>query len=413
MRRYPGRPTITLIVLCQSLQSLTVGGLSLFLPLIREDLGLSFTQAGLITGAATLVFALMQIPAGALADRFGPKRLFVIGLLGVSVLSFGFALLDSYVLLLVNQAMSGFFRALVFIPGLLLITSEFPSNRRATAMGLYVAGGFSSNIVLSTLGPILVGPLGWRTLFVVFSLSGVAIVAGYWLVGDVGPAARGAGALPLRHLRVLLRHRVLWIAGWVQFVRFAVVNGTTFWLPTYLVLDKGFSLQTAGLIVALGSILTAPANFLGGYVSDRLGAPARVGGVSGTGLAGTLLLLVHVHSLLAVTLVVALQSVFVQIYFGPLFQIPITVLGEPTAGLSNGFSNLCANLGGLGATYALGSIRDATDSFALGFSLLAALCISAIGGAVLLGRIRPLGAPAREMPRPAGSAAPGSAQPRI
>lgn len=81
--------------------------------------------------------------------------------------------------------------------------------------------------------------------------------------------------------------------------------------------------------------------------------------------------------------------------------------------LIRGLSNLCANLGGLCATYALGSIRDATDSFAIGFYLLSALCISAIGGAVLLGRIRPLGEPSREMLVPAGSAAAGPAAERL
>lgn len=58
--------------------------IALFLPLIREDVDITFSQAGTLAAANTLVYALMQIPAGYLADRLGPKRLFIVGLLGTN-----------------------------------------------------------------------------------------------------------------------------------------------------------------------------------------------------------------------------------------------------------------------------------------------------------------------------------------
>jgi MFS family permease len=103
----------------------------------------------------------MQVPSGYLADALGPKRLFVVGLVSTNVLAFTFAHLHSYRLALVNQAASGFFRSLVFAPGLLLISALFAPDRRATAMGLYVAAGFSSSFFLNLLGPMLVGPVAW------------------------------------------------------------------------------------------------------------------------------------------------------------------------------------------------------------------------------------------------------------
>ncbi|MEA2177913.1 MAG: hypothetical protein QOG77_1210, partial [Solirubrobacteraceae bacterium] len=116
----PDRPRwgdAVLLMLCQSSQALIIGGLALFLPVIREDLGLTFTQAGSLAAASTLVYALMQIPSGYLADRAGPKRLFLIGLAGTNLLALMFALLGDYWAALANQAVSGFFRALVFAPG--------------------------------------------------------------------------------------------------------------------------------------------------------------------------------------------------------------------------------------------------------------------------------------------------------
>src|SRR6266581_4720630 len=74
--------TVTLVVFCQGFNMLSLGGIALFLPLIREDLHMSFAQAGMLSAAATFTYALGQIPGGYLADRFGPKRIFFIGILG-------------------------------------------------------------------------------------------------------------------------------------------------------------------------------------------------------------------------------------------------------------------------------------------------------------------------------------------
>src|SRR4051812_47078898 len=73
--RRDGPITVTLVIFCQSFQGLSFGAIALFLPLIREDMHISFAQGGLLSAAGTLTYALGQIPAGYLSDRFGPKRL--------------------------------------------------------------------------------------------------------------------------------------------------------------------------------------------------------------------------------------------------------------------------------------------------------------------------------------------------
>ena len=379
-----------LIVVCQSTQALAFAGIALFLPLIREDIGLTFSQAGSLAVATTLTYALMQVPAGYLADRLGAKPLFLAGLLGTNALTLALAFLHSYELLLVNQALSGFFRSLVFAPGLVLITAQFPTQRRATAMGLYVAGGFSTNIFLNSLGPFLVDPLGWRALFVLFSLVALAFLVLYWLVGATGPTPESAATRPsARELAGLLRHKVLWLAGVVQFVRLALVQAVRFWLPSFIVLDKGFTLQAAGLVVAFSALVTAPSNVLGGYISDRLGRPLLVIATSLSVLAVTCVLLVTADSLPIIVAVVGLQAVFIQVYFGPLFEVPIRFIGSRSAGTLNGFSNFLANLGGLTFAYVLGAVRDHTGSFAVGFYSLAAMCIVALGAVAMLARLEP------------------------
>ena len=379
---------ITLVVLCQSIQSLAYGGIALFLPLVRSDIGLSFSQAGTVASSASLVYALMQIPAGYLADRYGARRLFLMGLLGTNSLALTLSLLHTYPLLLVNQALSGFFRALVFAPGLLLISALFSRDRRATAMGLYVAGGFSSNIFLSSLGPLLVKPLGWRALFVIFSLAGFGAVAAFARFAG-GPAVRPGGHVRLRELTELLRYRTLWLVGAVQFIRLAVASSLAFWLPSMLIADKGYSLQTAGLMVAVGAAMTAPSNFLGGYISDRFDRPLLVIGISLLTLAFSLFFLVEAQNLVLLFLLVALNGLFVQVYFGPLFAVPLRLFGLRTAGVTSGFGNFCANMGGSTFVFVLGAVRQATGSFNAGVETLAALCLVGAGCTLLLARWLP------------------------
>ncbi|HVB77985.1 MAG TPA: MFS transporter [Candidatus Nitrosotalea sp.] len=387
---HPG--SITLVVLCQSMQSLALGGIALFLPLIRRDVGLDFTQAGGIAAASTLVYALMQIPSGYLADRFGARRLFLTGLVGCNALVLSLALLHNYWLIIANQALSGFFRSLVFAPGLLLIGALFPARRRATAMGLYVAGGFSSNILLNTLGPILVGSMGWRLLFATFAVGGLVVLVLYRRFGGPGPiGSGGSGVSPAQALR-LFRHRVMWVIAVIQYIRLAVASGMAFWLPTFVVVQKHQSLQVAGLVVALSAAVTAPSNFLGGYLSDRLGRPLWVVGSSLFMLALTTVLLIRVDSLVPFLFVVVLNGLFLQLYFGPLFSVPIAMLGQKSAGLASGFGNFFANLGGFTAVYLLGLVKDLTGSFSLGFFGLSALCLVGLACTVLLSGMRPIAA---------------------
>ena len=84
----PARPRwadALILMVCQSSQSLVLGGVALFLPLIRRDLHLSFAQAGTLDAASSLVYAFMQIPSGLLADpteALGAIDLGVVGRVG-------------------------------------------------------------------------------------------------------------------------------------------------------------------------------------------------------------------------------------------------------------------------------------------------------------------------------------------
>lgn len=383
-----GINTVSLVVFCQVVHGLTFAAIPLLLPLIREDLGISFTQAGMLSAAATLSYALGQIPAGYLSDRFGPARLFFIGLMGWSALSLTFGLIHVFWLAMVNQLVAGAFRALMFAPGLALLAAWFPPGRRATAMSLYMLGGFAGNIVLSLAGPLLAALYGWRVVFVLFSAVGIGTAFFYRALAKDKPRRRAGGHLALSDVVGLFRYPIMWVCGGLQFVRFTVVIAVNFWLPSFLVADRGFSVQAAGFVVAMSAALTAPSNTLGGYVSDRLKNPPLIIGGSLAILACTSTLLVAVESIPLLLLVIAVNSIFLQFYFGPLFLVPVETLGQRIAGTATGVSNLFANIGGFITAYALGVVKDKAGTFTWGFVGISGACLVGVVLAIVVARMR-------------------------
>ena len=380
--------TVGLVVFCQVVHFLTFAAIPLLLPLIREDLEINFTQAGMLSAAGMLSYAIAQIPAGYLSDRVGPRRLFFIGLLGWSVLSLIFGLIHAFWLVLINLFVAGAFRALLFAPGLALLASWFPPQRRATAMSLFLVGGASGSILLSLSGPLLAERYGWRVTFIVFAALGAGAACLYGAFARDKSRSQKVTPISMSNLLEIARFPILWVCSWLQFVRFAVVMGFIFWLPSFLVADRGFSLPAAGVIMAMSAALSASSNTLGAYVSDRLRNPPLVIGGALAVLACAAALLPAVESVPAMLAVIAVYSSFHGFYFGPLFLVPVEVLGSRVAGTTIGFSNLFANIGAFVCVYALGAIRDEAGSFAWGFRGISAACLAGVVLSVVLARMR-------------------------
>jgi ACS family D-galactonate transporter-like MFS transporter len=391
-----GVNTAVLVVLCQVTHFLTFAAIPLLLPAIREDLAIGFTEAGMLAAAGALSYACAQVPAGYFADRYGPRRLFFVGLLGWSALSLIFGMIHVFWLALANQFVAGAFRALLFAPGLALLASWFPPRRRATAMSLFLLGGHAGSVLLALAGPVLAERYGWRATIIAFAVVGIGAACLFGLYAKERPQPRGVKPISVRDFLELARFPILWVCSWLQFVRFAVVLGFSFWLPSFLVADRGFSLPAAGLVMAMSAALAAPSNTLGAYLSDRLRNPPLVIGGALAILAGAAAVLPAVESTPALLASIAVYSIFHGFYFGPLFLVPVEVLGSRVAGTTIGFSNLFANIGGFVCVYSLGAIRDSAGSFAWGFRGISAACLAGVALAVLLARMR-----VRALARPA------------
>lgn len=379
---------VILIILCTCFQSVAFAAISLFLPIIRQDLDLSFTQGGTISAITVFVYALMQIPAGFLADRYGLKKIFFIGALGTTVLSLVFGFVTAYWQALLIQGASGIFRAFLFAPGVALLASWFPSERRATAMALSLIGLFSGQLIISLTGPFFVNRFGWRFPFFFFASIGILSSFIYLVFSRPSPFYRHTQKVSLKEVFDLFRHLFMWICAGVQYVRLAVMQGITFWLPSLLIEEKGLSLQITGYLIAMRAALTVPSNLAGGFVSDRLKSPPLVIGVSLVILSITSVLMVMAEHMPLIIAAIVINAMFIQFYFGPIFAAPVEVYGPRMTGTLTGFGNFFANLGAFSFVYLLGYLKDRTGMFETGFYAIGGLCLIGIVFTLLMERLR-------------------------
>jgi nitrate/nitrite transporter NarK len=224
--------------------------------------------------------------------------------------------------------------------------------------------------------------------FLLFSTLGICAAFLYHFVAKDKPRTGPRQQVRMLDAFQLFRYPIMWVCSAIQFIRFGVVTSFNFWLPSLLVADRGFTLYQAGLVTAMCAVLTGPSNAIGGYVSDRLKNPPLIIGLSLVMLGVTSMLVVVVHSPPLLVAVVAVNAVFLQFYFGPLFHVPVEVLGQRVAGMSTGFSNLWANVGALVFAYALGVIKDRDGAFTLGFVIVSVACAVGIALTVVLARMR-------------------------
>jgi EmrB/QacA subfamily drug resistance transporter len=143
-------------------------------PDIRESFpDSSLAQLSWILTAYAIVFAAALVPAGRLADRFGRRRFFFLGLLLFLAASVVCGASNSVELLIGARAAQALGGAMLVPASLALVLPEFPLERRATATALWGATGAVAAAAGPSLGGLLVDWQGWRAVFYVNLLIGL------------------------------------------------------------------------------------------------------------------------------------------------------------------------------------------------------------------------------------------------
>ncbi|HEY0517288.1 MAG TPA: MFS transporter [Solirubrobacteraceae bacterium] len=169
--------TLTAVVVATFMLLLDITVVNTALPKIESGLGASFADLQWVIDAYALALATVVLTAGALADRFGRRRTFVIGLGIFSVASLACALAPNAGLLIAARAVQGLGGAVMFAISLALVAQEFPSGReRGAAMAVY---GATIGVAVAT-GPLIGGALtealGWQSVFYLNVPLGLAAI---------------------------------------------------------------------------------------------------------------------------------------------------------------------------------------------------------------------------------------------
>jgi EmrB/QacA subfamily drug resistance transporter len=187
---------------------------------IGHDLETDASHLAWVLNAYSLAFAAMLIPAGRLADRYGRRRVFLIGVVGFTLFSALCGFAPNPAVLIAGRTLQGLFAALVVPTALALLLQEMPPQRRPVAVATQAAMGAAAAAVGPTTGALLIEYGSWRWVFLVNVPIGVLVtLAGIWLLRESrDPNAHGlpdpAGALLLAAIPALLSFSVIEGPSW-------------------------------------------------------------------------------------------------------------------------------------------------------------------------------------------------------
>ncbi|MBN9215228.1 MAG: multidrug MFS transporter [Microbacterium sp. SCN 70-200] len=135
-----------------------------------------------VTSAYLLAYAVPLLITGRLGDRFGPKRVYLVGLVIFTLASLGCGLSGTLEMLIVWRAVQGLGASLMTPQTMAVITRTFPATRRGAAMGLWGATAGVASLVGPLAGGLLVDGFGWEWIFFINLPVGVIGFVLAWIL---------------------------------------------------------------------------------------------------------------------------------------------------------------------------------------------------------------------------------------
>jgi len=379
---------------------------ALYAPLIPPmmiDLDMSFTEAGLIITAFFIGYAMMQIPVGYLADRYGGRILITISMLAFFVPTVMMAFISDWVQGAICRFFTGVGTGMIFVPGVRLIGNWFTRYRRATAMGIWSAFGSLGSAMIMIVAPIIATTMSWRSVYILTPLPALAIAPIFWMLVRATPEDRGLPSAtrleqmmglperqgesapptrsqpPIRTHRDLLRLPSLWLMCTNMFFWVGILNTTQGWMPTTLVEYNGLPLVIAGILTFILSVVGIMGGPLCGAFADRFGR--KRAGLVGLTVFSTATL---IFSLLPAdpnypALILVLIAVGVVRVWNTANWVLVAELGGVRfGGLATGIVNTVGMIGASAIPGVCGYLLDAYHSFPLIWMVMAGLLAASL-----------------------------------
>lgn len=263
---------LALIMAAQTMANVGPLGIPSIAPLIREDLGLSMAQAGSFLSAYYVGAALMSLPAGWMADRWGVLATMVVGQVLISGGLFGVAGSGSFIALSAIMICAGAGYGMLNPTTAKAAMAWFPRRQRATAVGLKQVGLPLGGAVGALIMPPLALWLGWRPAVALPASLIAALSILTWLLYRDPPEAAGARAVSVgpTRLATVLANRDLWLVSGSTLVFAGMQTVWMSFLVLYLTDVLRLSLIEAGRYLVMAQVAGMAGRVIFGMLSDGL-----------------------------------------------------------------------------------------------------------------------------------------------
>ena len=346
------------------------------------ELGLSDIQIGAVFSAFMLGYSLLQVPAGILGDRFGPRPVLAVAALGWGILSiltgivpgkFVRGALAAFVSLLILRFLLGTAQAATYPVAARAVANWIPESKHAFSNAVVIVGATVGSAVTGPLIAYVMQRLGWRATFYLTGLFPLIMAIVWWWGAPRASGEQTAKAEQQRQFPVgsplykgetsswwsQVRNSNIAFLCMSYFLYSYVMFIFVFWLFKYLVDVRKFSVIGSGWATSLPFIAASVALPLFGYVSDWLSmGRGRLRGRRQVAMgclvcAGSLLFVgAHASSALLALLAISLSVAFLFSTEGCYWSTAINLAG-PHAGAAGGLMNMAGNLGGVVSTIAV------------------------------------------------------------
>ncbi len=373
------------------------GNLGIAAPSIMRDFALEPSSMGLLLSAFFWTYAIFQIPAGTIVDRFGIRIVYAAGFLLWSLASAAIGLSRGLTDILLFRMLLGLAESVGPIASLSFIRRNFAGAEAGLPTAIYIAGQNLGPAAGALIGTQLIVHFGWRAMFLATGLGALIWLPGWLLLAprdDGRPKDQATPATPLSQLpwAEVVSMRAFWASSLCIFLSSYFWYFLLTWVPTYLTASRGFSTAEMGRVLSVPLFAMATVNIAGGVIADRLvkrvGSVFRVrlafcaAGYLGSGAVLLLLVLPGREAVLPVLLLAVCATGIGNSNYWALSQqaVPSNLVGRAL-----GYLNTISQLAGAAAPLVTGWILGPGKHFEVAIAIagiapmLAAACLMFAG----------------------------------
>jgi MFS transporter, ACS family, D-galactonate transporter len=367
------------------------GNLGIAATSIMRDFNLAPPAMGTLLSAFFWTYATFQIPAGAIIDRFGIKRVYAVAFVGWCVASAAIALSRNMTDILLMLLLLGLAESVGPIASLAYIRRNFSGADLGLPTAIYIAGQNVGPALGALVGSMLIAGLGWRPLFAITGIGALVWLPFWlWLAPRDGSeeakrtAAASAAVKDAPVTAASLRQALNTPAVWLLFVCIFLSSYYWYflltWVPSYLTLSRGLSTIGMGRVLSAAMLAMAAFNIVFGALADRM--VRRAGSVfrvrvwfcaAGYALASVILLLLVMPGQAVVLPILVISVCAIGVGNSNYWAIAQHTPPARMVGRTIGVLNTIAQFAGAAAPLITGWILGPQKQFTIAL-LIAGLC---------------------------------------